>query len=119
MAYIKPGTLPTGNKGVSSDSDYLAVDLTVPKTGTGAATISATGLNGAAVQATKAGFGVVDPYTGEIEILDALPLGRAAVQLKVEGSANDVNFATQDFLTATEVDASTVLDSEFITADLT
>ena len=106
MAYVKPGTkVSSVGPAASSDSDYLAVD------GKGIPFNTA-------VEATIGGFGVVDPNTGDFEVLDALPLGRQAAQLAVEAGSN-VDFATVDYVTGTEVDSSAVLDSEIITSDLT
>jgi hypothetical protein len=89
---------------------------------------------GTAIEATKGGFGVKRP-DGTFEILDALPLGRASVQLAVEaGSAATaamvgpaaagfvaIDFATADYVTAAEVGANAKdgLDSDLITTDLT
>ena len=93
MAYVKPGTSTDlyGHPGSSAD-DYLAVDGKAIPLGT-------------AVQASNAGYGVIDPSTGTFEVLDALPLGRQAAQLAIE-SASTVDFATEDFLTAAEITAS-------------
>ena len=96
MAYVKPRTDQSGHSFVDGvDKPF-----------------------GVAVEASKGGFGVVNPHTGIFEVLDALPLGRASVQLAVEAGST-VDFATVDYVTATEVDASTVLDSDLITVDLT
>ena len=85
------------------------------------------------VEVTKGGFGVRRP-DGTFEILDALPLGRQSIQLAVEaGSAATaamvgpaaagfvaIDFATANFVTATEIDSDGgVTDSDFITSDLT
>ena len=105
MAFVKPGA-------------NTSIDRVVPETGTGAATISATGQTAEPIQVTAGGFGVLDPYTGTIEILDALPLGRAAVQESIERGST-VDFATEDFLTETEVDTLVAKDSDLITSDLT
>ena len=84
------------------------------------------------VEATIGGFGVVQP-NGTLEILDALPLGRASVQTAVEaGSAalaatvggaaagfTAIDFSVNvDYVDATEVDANPALDSEVITSAL-
>jgi hypothetical protein len=103
----------------TDQTKYSAVDGVVGEAGTAAATASATGTFGSAVQASKGGFGVIDPYTGTFEVLDALPLGKQSVQLAVEaGSAavaatvgggaagfTAIDFATQDLLTTAEIDA--------------
>ena len=85
------------------------------------------------VEVTKGGFGV-RRSDGTFEILDALPLGRAAIQLSVErgstataamagpGAAGftAINFATANYVTAGEIDSDgRVTDSDFITSDLT
>lgn len=101
-------------------SKYSAVDGKFPAHGT-------------PVEVTKGGFGV-RRADGTFEILDALPLGRASVQLAVElGSLKTVaitdsdagftaiNFATANYVTAAEVGDSDlyIIDSDFITSDLT
>lgn len=74
---------------------------------------------GAAVQASAAGFGVTGTDgTNTHEILDAMPLGRAAVQESVE-AASTVDFATQDFLTTVEIAALDDSTEEEATSDLT
>ena len=103
MAYVKPGT--------ATNSEAIAVDGVVPPHAT-------------AVEVSKAGFGVVDPYTGTFEVLDALPLGRQNIQLSVEaGSATAptvVNFATEDFLTNAEIGASAgKIKATYESSDLT
>jgi hypothetical protein len=85
------------------------------------------------VEVTKGGFGVRRP-DGTFEILDALPLGRASAQLSVERGSTAtaamagpaaagftaINFATANFVTASEIDSDgRLLDSDFITSDLT
>lgn len=96
MAYVLPSTAQDGHSSVDGvDKPF-----------------------GVAVEASKGGFGVVNPHTGIFEVLDALPLGRQSAQLAVEAGST-VDFATFDFVTGTEVDASAVLDSEIITVDLT
>lgn len=104
----------------TDQTKYSAVDGVFPAFGT-------------AVEATTGGFGVLRP-DGTFEILDALPLGRASVQAAVEaGSAalvaavdsgagfTAIDFATQDYVTVAEVGDSDkyILDSEYITSDLT
>ena len=112
MAYVKPGT-----------TENLGIDQIQPKPGTGAATISLSGLTTEPVQVTKNGFGIRDPYTGTIEILDAMPLGRASVQEAVElgslAAITPVDFATEDYLTETEIDDLVARDSDLATSDLT
>lgn len=107
MAYVKPGT-SASNVGTahSSDSDYLAIDgVAVPFN--------------TAVQATNAGFGVIDLNTGTFEVLDAIPLGRQAAQIAIE-TASDINFASNvDFLDAAEITASAGKIKEGAGADLT
>jgi hypothetical protein len=86
-----------------------------------------------AVEVSKGGFGV-KRADGTFEILDALPLGRARIQLAVErGSQKTVavtdsdagftaiNFATANYITAAEVGANAKdgLDSDLLTSDLT
>lgn len=96
MPYVKPSTAQDGHSSVDGvDKPF-----------------------GVAVEASAGGFGVVNPHTGIFEVLDALPLGRASIQNAVEAGST-VDFATVDYVTATEVDASTALDSELITTDLT
>ena len=112
MAYVKPGT-----------TENLGIDQIQPDLGTGAAGISISGQTLEPIQVSKAGFGIIDPYTGTFEVLDALPLGRAAAQVSVEkGSAaavTTVDFATEDFLTAGEASALPAVDNDLVTSDLT
>ena len=96
MAYVKPRTDQTGHSSVDGVSPTFAT----------------------AVQASNAGFGVVDPNTGTFEVLDALPLGRQAAQLAVEAGST-VDFATEDFLTDAEVGASARKIKEGAGSDLT
>lgn len=107
MPYVKPGTnISQTGPAQSSDSDYLAVDGVSVTFGT-------------AVQASNAGFGVVDPNTGTFEVLDALPLGRQSTQLSIE-AGSDIDFASNvDFLTAGEIAASTGKIKEGAGSDLT
>jgi hypothetical protein len=115
MTYVKPTTKLSTASGpqASSDSDVLVVD----------------GVNatfGTAVQASAAGFGVTGTDgTNTHEILDALPLGRAAVQLAVEAGSADtdggraVDFASQDFLTSSDIAALDDSNNHIATSDLT
>lgn len=79
-----------------------------------------------AVEATIGGFGVVQP-NGTLEILDALPLGRASVQSAVEaGSAalaatvggaaagfTAIDFSVNvDYVDETEADVNPAIDSD-------
>ena len=106
MPYVKPGTTVSSvGPADSSDSDYLAVDGVSPTFGT-------------AVQASNAGYGVIDPNTGTFEVLDALPLGRQAAQLAVE-AGSQIDFATEDFLTTAEITASSGKIKEGAGSDLT
>ena len=95
MTYVKPSTtLQTGGgPQASSDSEILVVD------GNG------TGGFGQAVQAANNGYGVVGTDgTNTFEILDALPLGRTAVQESIERASN-IDFAAEDFLTSGEINS--------------
>ena len=65
------------------------------------------------VQASAAGFGVLDPHTGYFEVLDALPLKRQSVQNSIQRSSS-VNFTIVDYLTGDEIRASQYLDSELL-----
>lgn len=96
MAYVKPRTDQTGHSHVDGVSPTFATD----------------------VQASNAGYGVIDPNTGTFEVLDALPLGRQVTQLSIE-SASTVDFATEDFLTTAEIAAASGKIKEGAGADLT
>ena len=70
MPYIKPTSkLSSVGHVASSDSDYLSVDGVNP-------------VFGSALIATNGGLGVMD-NKGQIEILDALPMGRAQVRVSM------------------------------------
>ncbi len=92
MTYVKPTTnlSTSGGPQASSDSDILVVD----------------GVNatfGTAVQVSSAGYGVTgNDGTNTFEVLDAMPMGRAATQNSIEAASN-VNFANEDFLTSGEI----------------
>ena len=96
MPYVKPRTDQTGHSHVDGVSPTFAT----------------------AVQASNAGYGVVDPNTGTFEVLDALPLGRQVTQLAVE-SGSTVDFATEDFLTTAEITGSAGKIKEGPGSDLT
>ena len=101
MAYILAGTNKTGASGVSSDSDYLAVDLhrsTVNH-------VEPTQVEGNQLQASNAGYGVYYRVVGDsdgadnakfdFEILDALPLARSAIR-DVAAYDSDTHKMTDD-----------------------
>lgn len=72
---------------------------------------------GVAVQSTPGGFGVINPNTGDFEVLDALPLNRASVQEAVErGTGLDVG--VDDALTAAEIASSAVIDTDSVGGDI-
>ena len=109
MTYVKPTTKlsTSGGPQASSDSDVLVVD------GVNAAF-------GTAVQASAAGYGVTGTDgTNTHEILDAMPLGRAAVQLAVEAGNPAINFASEDFLTSGEISSLDDSNNHIATSDLT
>ena len=88
---------------------------------------------GVTVEAGAGGFGIRRTVKGveTFEVLDAMPLNRAATQEAVERGADltpgttaagfaDIDFATQDFLTAGEVTAAAgIKDGEASAGDLT
>ena len=88
---------------------------------------------GATVEAGAGGFGIQRTVKGVVtfEVLDAMPLNRAATQVAVENGADltpgttaagfaDIDFATQDFLTAGEATAAAgIKDGEASAGDLT
>lgn len=109
MTYVKPSTKLSTASGPqsSSDSDVLVVD------GVNAAF-------GTAVQASVAGYGVTGTDgTNTHEILDAMPLGRAATQLAVEAGNPAINFASEDFLTGSEISSLDDSGQHAATSDLT
>lgn len=109
MTYVKPSTKLSTASGpqASSDSDVLVVD------GVNAAF-------GTAVQASAAGYGVTGTDgTNTHEILDAMPLGRAAVQLAVEAGNSAIDFASEDFLTSGEISSLDDTNNHIATSDLT
>jgi hypothetical protein len=74
---------------------------------------------GAAVQASAAGFGVTGTDgTNTHEILDAMPMNRAATQNSIE-AASTVDFSTQDLLTGSEISALADTAQHAATSDLT
>lgn len=98
MTYVRPDA--------SGTNDQTAID------GKGAAF-------GAAVQASAAGFGVTGTDgTNTHEILDALPMNRAATQNSIE-AASTVDFSTQDLLTSGEISSLADSRAHATTSDLT
>lgn len=104
MTYVRPGTERSSvGPAASSDSDYLAIDITVPDVGL------AQYPEGAQVVATKAGYGIryraigdsdgADNAVFQVEILDALPLAREAVQGLVgyDSDADKLSTATHEY----------------------
>ena len=74
---------------------------------------------GAAVQASAAGFGVTGTDgTNTHEILDAMPMNRAATQNSIE-AASTVDFASQDLLTGSEISSLDDSGQHAATSDLT
>ncbi len=109
MTYVKPSTKLSTASGpqASSDSDVLVVD----------------GVNatfGTAVQVSVAGYGVTGTDgTNTHEILDAMPMGRAATQNSIEAGNSAINFANEDYLTNSEVNALADTAQHAATSDLT
>lgn len=74
---------------------------------------------GAAVQASAAGFGVTGTDgTNTHEILDAMPMNRAATQNSIEAGST-VDMSTQDLLTSVEIAALADSGQHAATSDLT
>ena len=92
MTYVKPTTSlsTSGGPQASSDSEILVVD----------------GVNatfGTVVQASSAGYGVIgNDGTNTFEVLDAMPMGRAATQTSIEAASN-IDFANEDYLASGEI----------------
>lgn len=110
MTYVKPSTKISTASGpqASSDSDVLVVD------GKG------TGNFGAPVQVSIAGYGVTGTDgTNTHEILDAMPMGRAATQNSIEAGNAAINFANEDYLTSGEITALADSNNHAATSDLT
>lgn len=109
MTYVKPSTKLSTSSGpqASSDSDVLVVD----------------GVNatfGTAVQVSVAGYGVTGTDgTNTHEILDAMPMGRAATQNSIEAGNPAINFASEDFLTSGEISSLADSNNHAATSDLT
>lgn len=108
MPYIQPSAINISPSDSDYDGEYANVYAAVDNTIIPADT---------PVQARADGFGVVDPITGQFEVLDAIPLRRRSAQLAVEtGSAGraDIDFSSVDYYTEAEGN-----DSDLVTQDNT